>query len=85
MSTETEQAWCCECGKHTIWKKGRVRAKCTECGTSFPCKSACRHVDCQEARGELECCGVCMTYGHADGDCPKTKKEVTDGVAGSAA
>ena len=28
------------------------RERCTVCGDTFPCRHACRHEDCKEARGE---------------------------------
>jgi hypothetical protein len=31
--------------------RGGRREVCQECGTSFPCKTACEHVDCCEATG----------------------------------
>lgn len=50
--TGLEHRWCAGCRAETTWKQGRTRAKCTGCGTEFPC-AACKHWDCREARGEV--------------------------------
>lgn len=56
MSTELETSWCSGCKMRTTWKFARANSKrqtCQGCGTHFPCSHACKHADCQEARGEL--------------------------------
>ena len=33
-------------------RRGSNRERCTLCGTVYPCRHACEHVDCRCARGE---------------------------------
>jgi hypothetical protein len=33
-------------------RNGLLREKCCKCGDIFPCRNACGHYDCMQARGE---------------------------------
>ena len=35
---------------HPGWQEGKRYDKCSLCGTSFPCRGECTHLDCSEER-----------------------------------
>jgi len=41
--------YCHRCKRETTWvptRRGAKREKCLECGDTFPCPRACKHLDC---------------------------------------
>lgn len=43
--------WCLQCRAYTQWKFTRDKSAvmCGEgCGSRFPCKKACEHLDCEQ-------------------------------------
>lgn len=51
---EASREFCHRCDEETTWSplRGGRRVRCVGCGDVFPCRSACDHLDCAEARGE---------------------------------
>lgn len=47
-----EQEFCYRCNAVTTWSpvRGGARLRCEGCGDVFPCKHACEHRDCADAR-----------------------------------
>lgn len=44
---------CTMCMRHE-WRELKSGVeKCVRCGTRFPCRGACTHVDCEDRRREL--------------------------------
>jgi hypothetical protein len=39
---------------HTWWTMRGGREKCSTCGTVFPCRAKCGHLDCKAERGEAD-------------------------------
>lgn len=47
--------YCHRCQAHTLWeelKRGSTRERCVNCNDVFPCRTACKHFDCMQDRGE---------------------------------
>lgn len=53
---EADRALCHACERVTRWSpvRGGRRLRCEGCGDVFPCRHACEHLDCAEARADRD-------------------------------
>ncbi len=60
-----------EC-EHRRWDETRNGSlRCAACGTYFPCRNLCEHLDCAEEHGELEIIAELLAISVIDGDSGK--------------